>query len=73
LLHFKQQSKRTYFTLRPNPIVIDIKPYIPRADSISDVNLPDWTWNDHQHEGRGTKMVSPIGMARIVLKRQGDR
>jgi len=25
--------------------VIDIKPYIPRADSISNANVPDWTWN----------------------------
>jgi tRNA-Thr(GGU) m(6)t(6)A37 methyltransferase TsaA len=25
--------------------VIDIKPYIPRADSIPNANVPDWTWN----------------------------
>ena len=30
--------------LEDSPI-IDIKPYIPRADSIPDANVPDWTWN----------------------------
>ena len=25
--------------------IIDIKPYIPRADSISDARVPEWTWS----------------------------
>jgi tRNA-Thr(GGU) m(6)t(6)A37 methyltransferase TsaA len=25
--------------------IIDIKPYIPKADSIPNANVPDWTWN----------------------------
>jgi tRNA-Thr(GGU) m(6)t(6)A37 methyltransferase TsaA len=25
--------------------IIDIKPYIPRADSIPNANVPNWTWN----------------------------
>jgi len=29
--------------LKGSPI-IDIKPYLPRADSISNVRVPEWTW-----------------------------
>lgn len=25
--------------------VIDIKPYIPRADAVPDAHVPDWAWN----------------------------
>jgi tRNA-Thr(GGU) m(6)t(6)A37 methyltransferase TsaA len=26
--------------------IIDIKPYIPRADSIPNARVPEWTWHD---------------------------
>jgi len=26
--------------------IIDIKPYIARADSIPDACVPEWTWSD---------------------------